>query len=463
MKRKTIQQQLAQLRPGAKNKGPEPASAPSGSLELARRGPAVTAERPTAEELSAHAAGPAQAATATTEALGPSEPYQASPSATSAGAADSADPVVFTAPQEQACPPLVGAQGTAKKGFCLPTPNSLRSRGPQGARAVMREVVATMNWAPSVIRRYVEDLVTEAQQEMRRLNEALAIEKAAHEQDAAALKRARAELATTQLELRRVQAENANLQCSKNALRKQRDALQKQLEQKPTASSAELVQARQLAQATSALTDTRAQLELAQTQVATLTFQNDNLKTRLSHTQAVLDAHTAAQQALREDEAEEGQPPAPPAEAEPALPTSLVCLKSWAQEHLKGKLTIRPKALEHAMQSHYEQPQTVYRALLLLANEYRDLKLGRAKHNWVERLAQLQLGDDFSLAENAPARMREGHTFIIEGKSYYMERHLKKGNSRDPRQCLRIYYTWDPEKEQVIVGALPEHLRTRQT
>jgi len=459
MKRRTIQQQLAQLRPaharpipGVKNKGSR-----------------ATPKQPTA-------------AAPTIDALGPSAAPLASPRGASAGVAgsdpqtahsaadpvaDPADPVVFTAPQEQVCPPLADAQGSAKKSFCLPTPNSLRSRGPQGSRAVMREVVATMNWAPRVVRRYVEDLVMEAQQEVRRLNEALASERAGREQDAAALKRTQADLASTQLELRRIQADNANLQCSKDALRKQRDALQKQLEQKPVACSVELAQARQLAQATSALADTKAQLELAQAQVAALTFQNDNLRTRLSDTQAVLDAHTAAQQALRaeqvEGQVEGAQPPAPPAEAEPALPTSLLCLKSWAQEHLKGKLTIRPRALEHAMQSHYEQPQTVYRALLLLANEYRDLKLGRAKHNWVERLAQLQLGDDFSLAENAPARLREGHTFVIEGKSYYMERHLKKGNSRDPRQCLRIYYAWDPEKEQVMVGALPEHLRTRQT
>jgi hypothetical protein len=41
--------------------------------------------------------------------------------------------------------------------------------------------------------------------------------------------------------------------------------------------------------------------------------------------------------------------------------------------------------------------------------------------------------------------------------------HVKKGNSREARNCLRIYFFWDEEREQVVVGHLPAHLTTSQS
>jgi hypothetical protein len=36
--------------------------------------------------------------------------------------------------------------------------------------------------------------------------------------------------------------------------------------------------------------------------------------------------------------------------------------------------------------------------------------------------------------------------------------HLKKGTSRESRHCLRIYFFWDEDSDQVVVGHLPDHL-----
>jgi hypothetical protein len=42
--------------------------------------------------------------------------------------------------------------------------------------------------------------------------------------------------------------------------------------------------------------------------------------------------------------------------------------------------------------------------------------------------------------------------------------HLKPGrNTRDPTRCLRIYFFWDDEEEQAVVGWLPGHLESRLT
>ena len=49
------------------------------------------------------------------------------------------------------------------------------------------------------------------------------------------------------------------------------------------------------------------------------------------------------------------------------------------------------------------------------------------------------------------------------GTKRELDRHLKKGNSRNSRHCFRLYFFWDDEDEQVVVGWLTSHLDTRQT
>lgn len=44
-----------------------------------------------------------------------------------------------------------------------------------------------------------------------------------------------------------------------------------------------------------------------------------------------------------------------------------------------------------------------------------------------------------------------------------LEWHLTKGNDKDERRCLRIYFFWDPEMCVVVVGHLPSHLRNRMS
>ena len=49
------------------------------------------------------------------------------------------------------------------------------------------------------------------------------------------------------------------------------------------------------------------------------------------------------------------------------------------------------------------------------------------------------------------------------GRRCELDRHLKGRNSRDPRLGFRLYFFWDDDTEQVVVGWLPNHLETRAT
>jgi hypothetical protein len=59
----------------------------------------------------------------------------------------------------------------------------------------------------------------------------------------------------------------------------------------------------------------------------------------------------------------------------------------------------------------------------------------------------------------------QGDEYLTQhnGRKRELDRHLKKGNSRDARYCFRLYFFWDEDNEQVVVGWLTSHLGTRLT
>jgi hypothetical protein len=154
-------------------------------------------------------------------------------------------------------------------------------------------------------------------------------------------------------------------------------------------------------------------------------------------------------------------------EAEEPLPESLDQLEAWTQQKLKGKLLLHPRALNGARKSRYADPALVYRSLLLLGNEYRNLRingsLGDSADRCQARLLELGLELTNSIT---PARAGEqGDDYCVVypslGETQFLKHHLKKGTSRDERRCLRVYFFWDEIEKLVVVGWLPSHLGTR--
>ncbi|MEI3140640.1 MAG: hypothetical protein V8S34_03135 [Lawsonibacter sp.] len=76
---------------------------------------------------------------------------------------------------------------------------------------------------------------------------------------------------------------------------------------------------------------------------------------------------------------------------------------------------------------------------------------------------------DAGLAESgaitdASAGMQGDSDYLqYKGKKRKQQRHLTKGNSKDRRYCLRIYFFWDDQDQVVVIGDLPHHLDTSTT
>lgn len=157
------------------------------------------------------------------------------------------------------------------------------------------------------------------------------------------------------------------------------------------------------------------------------------------------------------------------ADASIPIPSTYDGLEEWVGKHLTGRLLLHSRALRGLKNPEFEDVELVYRALLLLAGEYRNMRLGekdgKERFDTSRDRLHLRLSGSIS-AERAG---EQGDTYFVRypyasSMKTFLNLHLRSGgNSRDPKRCLAIYLFWDDERQQVVVGWLPSHLENRMT
>lgn len=154
------------------------------------------------------------------------------------------------------------------------------------------------------------------------------------------------------------------------------------------------------------------------------------------------------------------QPPTTP------IPESLEGFEEWCGAHLSGYVELSGRALQGVKKSEYHDLSLIYRSLLLLRDHYVPMKRdgGMDLKNAFEAQCRA-LGVEESQTFSGSRWGEEGNTYTIlfAGRRRLLDRHLKKGDSREPRRCFRLYFFWDEDSEQVIVGWLTSHLDNRLT
>ena len=146
------------------------------------------------------------------------------------------------------------------------------------------------------------------------------------------------------------------------------------------------------------------------------------------------------------------------------IPSTLDDFRDWCSMHLSGKVEVLNRAIHGIKKSKYEDVKLIYGALILLRDFYVPLKRGEgqdARGKYEEKLAELGLEETQTFS--GPTAGEQGDTYFVKfrNRKCPLDRHLKKGTSRDPRRCFRLYFFWHEDTEQVVVGWLPSHLENR--
>lgn len=148
-----------------------------------------------------------------------------------------------------------------------------------------------------------------------------------------------------------------------------------------------------------------------------------------------------------------------------ALPDNYRDMGDWVRQNLAGRLVLLPRAERAAAKADYSQVSMVYQALLILANEYRNSRMGTGTDEGF-RSALTKFGMNFSGSIDKSRAGEEGDAYYVNyplgtDRREFLQYHIERGNSRETRYCMRIYFFWDPETSQVVVGWLPSHLSNR--
>ncbi|MDR2710126.1 MAG: hypothetical protein LBB65_02120 [Burkholderiales bacterium] len=144
------------------------------------------------------------------------------------------------------------------------------------------------------------------------------------------------------------------------------------------------------------------------------------------------------------------------------IPETLDGFEDWCAEHLAGLVEIANRAYQGVRKSVFDDIPLIYRALLLLRDQYVPMRIKQTlecRQSYEAALRYLQLEEsDTGEGVNFASDL---YSVQYGGVRQPLDRHLKKGNSRDPRYCLRLYFFWDDVEEVVVVGWLPSHLDNR--
>ena len=147
------------------------------------------------------------------------------------------------------------------------------------------------------------------------------------------------------------------------------------------------------------------------------------------------------------------------------IPDNLDNFENWCHENLSGSVQVLKKALQH---SQYDDPSLIFKALLVLRDYYVPMRQRQEdddelKKKFEEECRKLGITEAPSIARSRMGEQDDAYYIDYLGEKKALNRHLKKGTSRDPRRCFRLYFFWDDENGQVVVGWLTSHLPTRIT
>ena len=138
--------------------------------------------------------------------------------------------------------------------------------------------------------------------------------------------------------------------------------------------------------------------------------------------------------------------------------------EEWCDKTLAGVVEVLPRAKHAAKKSKYEDPAFLYKALLLLRDYYVPMRRGAAQVDaFKQACLDLNIEETQTFAGDRHGEHGDMYFVRYAGRRHLLDRHLKKGSTRDVRRCFRLYFFWDEDSEQAVVGSLPSHLETRKS
>lgn len=140
-------------------------------------------------------------------------------------------------------------------------------------------------------------------------------------------------------------------------------------------------------------------------------------------------------------------------DVESPLPETWAEFSDWCDSYLAGRVSLSPAARRGAKSPLFDDVGLAARCLIWLATDYRHGRLNGGEGDFRDKVIEPGV-------RNSPCGSDE-FDLDWQGRRHSADWHIKSGgNTRDPQRCLRIYYFWEPETQQVVVADMPAHRDT---
>lgn len=138
-------------------------------------------------------------------------------------------------------------------------------------------------------------------------------------------------------------------------------------------------------------------------------------------------------------------------------------LEEWVDSYGDGKLVIHEKALKAVKTSPFKDIRLAYKALEYLVRYFVPMKQRDPEDDapfHAESAALAELGMEREPVGEAlnNHRYKQSYRRLYEGKTIWLEDHLKWGVGFDPASVFRLYFHYHEASGKVIVGHLTTHL-----
>ena len=135
----------------------------------------------------------------------------------------------------------------------------------------------------------------------------------------------------------------------------------------------------------------------------------------------------------------------------------------WASDNY-DRIVVLPRAIAEAKKSQYADPKLVFDALEMLADIYPRVRKGDLPRDaLMNRCLELGLSIGGSVDPSRAGQAGSDYFVSWDKRRRFLDQHLSKGISRDPRHCMRIYFFYDEHAQKVVCGWLPTHLSNSKT
>ena len=150
-------------------------------------------------------------------------------------------------------------------------------------------------------------------------------------------------------------------------------------------------------------------------------------------------------------------------------PTDYEGIAAWVEEHFSGRLLLHPKAIARMLtrSNQCAAVELVCDALDFLATDYWDMRYLQIPRDIMLTRCAEKYGRPFEVKPTGqvtidftPGEYRIKHYRDAQGKDRDsdLDYHLRVGN--DPENLLRIYFLHDDDRQLIVIGSLPDHLRS---